>query len=424
LLKARHLEEAEDWARRTLDRRPNEPDALANLAAIRNAGSKFAEAEALCRKALAIKSDHLPTLLTLGNSLRGRHQDAAAEAMFRTCIAAHPESSLARYNLSTTLLMRRNYVEGFALYESRFDAFAAEYAADSLLAPWLAHPRRWMGEPLIGKRIVVWAEQGYGDTIMMLRYLGILRSMSPAVLVAAVPQPLHRLVMSTGAVDDVVGLEHYGLIHEMDYSVAFMSLPAAFTGTTNDASFKKRYLRVPSELVQFWQRRLAGVEKPKIGVAWAGAKGLKDDAKRSLPKKMLIPLARGDVALVNLQKEVVRGEEPITLPSFEFMDECEDFLDTAALMESLDAIVSVDTAVAHLGGALGKRVWLLNRYNGDWRWGRDETTSSWYESVQILRQQRDELWEPLISSVAMNVANCERDVGRLKCGSQIPGITG
>jgi hypothetical protein len=177
-----------------------------------------------------------------------------------------------------------------------------------------------------------------------------------------------------------------------------MSLPY-LSETKNRESIPREvpYLVVPEDIRNRWGTRLSGVSGVKVGLTWAGSKTLRVDAKRSIDPRELARLTEIDgIQLISLQKEK-EGVKPGIL---DWMDEADDFMDTAGLIENLDLIISVDTAVAHLSGALGKPTWLLNRFQSEWRWGIGRKESDWYPSMRIFSQQQDSDWRSVVSVVA------------------------
>ena len=181
-----------------------------------------------------------------------------------------------------------------------------------------------------------------------------------------------------------------------------MSLPLLFQTTPESIPDRIPYLAISGELSEAWKGRLSSNTRMRVGLAWAGSRTLRVDARRSTPLSTFAPILRlSSVQFVSLQKEGGADEFAARRGHIEdWMVECEDFMDTAALVRNLDLVITVDSAVAHLAGALGTPVWLLNRFGSEWRWGRVSECSPWYPSMRIFRQQESESWDRVIARVA------------------------
>ncbi len=388
------LDEAEAYCRSALALKRDYPEALSGLGAVLRARGDLEGAEDCCRRALALDPRYIGAQINLGLILDERGQRAEAEGSYRSALALDPNSAPARFNLSTLLLLRNSLKEGFQLYESRFGTFTP---------PSTVHDRfkdypSWQGESLSGKHILVWTEQGIGDSIMMMRYLPTLKQRGAKVVTVFCEPSLERIMGTMRGVDRVVCPPAPDFEMNFDLHCPMMSLPY-LSETKNRESIPHElpYLVVPEDIRNRWRKRLSGVSGTKVGLTWAGSKTLRVDAKRSIDPLELAPLTDIDgVQLIGLQKEK-GGVQPGIL---DWMDEADDFMDTAGLIENLDLIISVDTAVAHLSGALGKPTWLLNRFHGEWRWGIARQESDWYPSMRIFSQQRDSDWRSVISVVA------------------------
>ncbi len=187
------LDEAESFARKALAIRPDDPDGLNTLACILLRISALDEAETCCRKALAIRSDDASTQITLGNILNARHRLGEAEACFRGALRLRPNSASARYNLSMLRMLKGDYKEGLELYESRFDVLLADFGIRPAIREILNDNRRWRGEDLQGRRLLVWTEQGFGDSLMVLRYLPMLQGRGAGEVIVLCERELERV---------------------------------------------------------------------------------------------------------------------------------------------------------------------------------------------------------------------------------------
>lgn len=325
-----------------------------------------------------------------------------AERAFRQAVEQDAQLVDAKLNLALLLMLRGNYEEGLPLYEARL------HGHPQLAA--LAGVRRWQGEPLSGETLFLWEDEGLGDAMMMLRYAAALRAKGSGKVVLSCSQPLLRLAASVRGVDQVVlntGAVQLGnaVVH-----CPLSSLPLALATRVDSVPRDVPYLAVPQQLKAVWKERLAALSGLRVGLVWNGSSIYKRSALRNIPLEAFAPLASvPNVHLVSLQK----GEaalEAKRLPGLitSHIEECGDFLDTGALVEALDIVVSVDTSVAHLAGALGKPVWLLNRYESEWRWGLEREDSIWYPTLRIFRQQRHGDWAEPIGRAAAALAAWQR----------------
>jgi hypothetical protein len=335
----------------------------------------------------------------LGNALGALGDNTGAHACYRTALALEPSSHQARLNLALSTLMRGDYAAGLPLYEARFDVGSGG-GARPLLAK-LERVARWNGEALAGKRILVWTEQGLGDTIMMMRYLPLLKEKGASRVAVCCEPELVRLVRHVACVDEVFSsLDSADWPSRFDLHCPMMSLPLGFGTTIDTIPLRVPYLNIPETLVGKWSERLSALASPRVGLVWAGGKKSQGGADRSIALASVAPLlARRRMSFVSLQKgpgasQLVQGRHRIA----DWMDACEDLLDTAALICALDLVISVDTVVAHLAGALGKPLWLMNRRASDWRWMLGRSDTPWYPSARIFGQRgRD--WASVVDEV-------------------------
>ena len=396
------LDEAELYCRKALAMRPDNPAALNSLASILLRCSALDEAEQCCTKALSIRGDHAPTQVTMGSIHIARDRAIEAEACFRQALRLNPRSGSAKYNLSMLILLRGDYKEGLELYESRFDALRGDIGCTPEIEKLLQDDRRWHGEILSGQRLMIWTEQGFGDSLMMLRYLPLLKGRGAGAVSVQCERALERVVRSVSGLDPGVSCSESVSADEFDLHCPIMSLPFLFDTTLDSIPDRVPYLAIPDELGEAWKARLSSITKMKVGLAWAGSKILRDDAKRNIPLSLFEAVIRcGSAQVISLQKG--EGAEQVREWGGEiedWMDDCHDFMDTAALVDNLDLVISVDSAMVHLAGALGKPVWLLNRYGSEWRWGLESERSPWYPSMRIFGQRKGEGWDRVIAQVA------------------------
>jgi glycosyl transferase family 9 (putative heptosyltransferase) len=291
---------------------------------------------------------------------------------------------------------------GLGLLESRLEPGALDdpaYEGMQAAVGRMETPR-WQGEPLPGKTLLLWADQGMGDCIMMMRYLPEVKARAAGRIVVQCPLALERMFRAMPEVHDVIG--PVGVPGVLDRQCPIMSLPFVFGTRLGTIPHKVPYISIPGDLDEQWRARLASVAAPRVGLAWAGRKGLPRDELRSVPLRRFAALFDiPGVRFVSLQKgEEARQIRDTGCKIHDLMDQANDLLDTAALLRQLDLVISVDTSVAHLAGALGKPVWLLNRLESEWRWMLEREDSPWYPTMRIFRQDALGDWDAVIARVA------------------------
>lgn len=344
---------------------------------------RFADAEQVCRHGVTV-AETGPNLGGLGTVLRDLGRLAESEAVLRRAVALAPRDTVVRFGLATTLLTAGKYAEGYAQYEVRHEEFR----------PWRPNLPAWTGQNPRGKRILVVAEQGMGDTIQFMRYLPLL-ARAGARAIVQVHAPMQPLMRDFPGVEDVVALKQEV---PADWHVMLLSLPQMLR-VVDPAPIPLPYLaaRDPGA----WEARLAGLARPLTGLVWAGNPVYSADHRRSVPPAELLPLAALPGTLVSLQKG---GVPPAGLDLVDRTAELGDFGDTANLIAALDRVIAVDTAVAHLAGAMGKTVLMLNRFDSDWRWGMSGETTRWYPSMRIVRQPAPGDWAGAIRAAVAVLA--------------------
>lgn len=389
------------------------------------------EAEQAYRHALRLAPQFPIALNNLGNSLKLQGRLEEAIACFERAIEQDAGYVSAHFNLGVTRLLQGDDERGWPefLWRERMPAFAG---------PQIDAPR-WQGEPLDGKTILLWAEQGLGDTLQFVRYAPFARQRGGRAIVA-VQKPLLALLGGCAGTDELVSLEEApGLASRIDFHAPLMSLPAmvgvdgekgappSAGGVQQDATIP--YLQADAQRAERWKEKLAAVAGYKVGIAWAGNPRHADDRRRSVPLEMFEPLAAlAGVRLVNLQKGP--GSEQVALTGGrvplvhlgEELDAGGAFTDTAAVISQLDLVIAADTAVAHLAGALGVPVWLALSSLPDWRWRISGETTRWYPSMRLVRQSRPGQWEDVFDRMAAALA--ERVATRQPCGGGSPSTAG
>lgn len=363
--------------------------------ALRGLG-RFAEALAATTQAVALEPDDPRALsnLALVNQDLGRLDEAVA--LFAQAVARAPGEESLRANLGGALLMAGDFERGWPAFEARLAGSATRASMRQTGLPL------WSGEPLAGARILIHAEQGLGDTIQFLRFLPLVAKRGGQVIFSG-QEGLRRLVSGIEGVQAAIGWND--VPPPCDCQAPLLSLPRLFGVTP--AAIPASDLYADPTLVAAWQARIGG-EGFKVGLAWQGNPAMKADAKRSVPLERLRPLAAlPGVSLFGLQKGA--GREGIAdVPQDDLGPDLADLADTAAAMAHLDLVIAVDSAVAHLAGALGRPVWTLVRFNPDWRWPPGATRTPWYSTMTLYRQERPNDWETVISRVAADLGALAR----------------
>ena len=359
-----------------------------------------------CKKLLDVEACYFlgAALLFTGNV------DEAGNVLEETIARAPQEAALIQM-LSYKHLLSGDWLDGFRLYERRHNAMRSNPEHPGLKT-WidfidtaLAGVPAWTDGGCAGKRLLIWAEQGLGDTIMMLRLLPVLRKEWGAAAITFL------CTSSLKALQDGCESAHFiaataswkAQPGEFDGHCSIMSLPYLMRIAPDSIPGAVPYIHVPAAMRQHWRDTVQILPGLRVGLVWAGNPGLLLDSLRSIPLDKLKPLLLcAGASFVSLQKDDAAREELKTSGMLisDWMDQCGNFMETAALIDNLDLVISVDTAVVHLAGALGKPVWLLNRFESDWRWMRGREDSLWYPSVRIFSQTESRKWDLVISKAA------------------------
>ncbi|MEJ8799483.1 tetratricopeptide repeat-containing glycosyltransferase family protein [Trinickia caryophylli] len=415
-------EEAEVCLHEALRLAPDFKDANAALAALLHRRQRYAQAEALYRRVLSLDPGSVEALNNLGRLLHDAGRLSEAERYLRQALEAAPGRTPTAFNLGLVLLAMGRYEEGWPLYEMRYGE--SPYWGDEShchAPPVLPFPQ-WGGEPLEGKSLVVFGEQGLGDCVQFARYMPMLKAKGVSKLTLVCPRTLCRLLQTIEGVDACLPDDDVSQLAEHDYACLVMSLPLRIGTTLATVPAEVPYLHVPKAEAKRW-KRLVGPGRLSVGLVWAGnprpdmPSANAVDRRRSLNAAAFAPLLDvPGVAFVSLQKgEAARSQIAdirAALHPCDPMAEVEDFADTAAIISTLDLVITADTSVAHVAGALGKPVWILCRFDGCWRWlsGRDD--SPWYPSATLFRQKTPGDWAGVIAEVraALERQVCARSI--------------
>lgn len=416
---------------RAVEADPGNPVPYNNRGLALHEMQRFEDALELYERAIALKADYADAHFNRGNvlldlrrwqgsldsydraiALRPRHAVAHAnrgvvlkdlqrldEAIdsFDRAIAIRPDFTEAIVNRASTLLLAGRFDRGWAEYQRRpiGHTIATTEGAQNIA------DRLWLGEkPLAGKTILLRNEQGLGDTIQFCRYAKPLSERRATVLLQ-VQRPLVPLLAGLEGVAHICA--EGDVPPAFDYQSPLMSLPLAFNTRLDTIPCSAAYLRSDPEALRRWRARLGARSSLRVGLAWSGSKTNPNDRNRSIALSELAGYLPSGIQYVSLQKDIREADRDALRSNpqiADFAEEQIDFSDAAALCDCMDVVLSVDTSIAHLGAALGRRTWMLLSFCPDWRWllGRDD--SPWYPTVRLFRQEKIGDWNGVFARVA------------------------
>jgi tetratricopeptide (TPR) repeat protein len=428
LLGLKLYDEAEPPLRRSLALRPGDLGALNNLGNVLAGSNKNAAAIECYRRVLDIRPDHVPARYNMARSLAALDRLEEAVADFRTALADAPTGTdagrvadihaslgealvaLGRYdeaqatcrqmsglrpevadwNESLVLLLRGRFAEGWRKYEGRWHVADHDPPHKDARVPDLTE--------ITGKRVLIVSEQGHGDMIQFARYAPLLARHGARICLQTYVE-LKALMQTLEGVETVIAIEEQ--TPPVDIVTPLLSLPLVFGTELDSIPADVPYLHAPPATLAAWQQRLGPRKKPRIGLAWWGSQHI---PKRSLSIEALLPVLSLDgIEVHSLQKDLPPAQRdwltarPMPI---DHSADLHDFADTAALMSLLDLVVTIDTSVAHLAGALGKPVWIMLQHSADWRWLLERNDSPWYPTARLFRQQQRGDWDSVVADVA------------------------
>jgi tetratricopeptide (TPR) repeat protein len=390
-------------------------EAYAGLGTVLQKLDRLDEAVAALQVAVRLKPDFADAYYNLGNGLEDLGRLDEAIRCFETAIELRPQ-----FNLALALLRNGDYERGWRQYEYRWHPGRVQ-----------AIPRRlkgalWLGDSSIeGKRLLLHSEQGLGDTLQFCRYIPLVEALNPALLIVEVQKPLCSLIADSFGSDRVVVVPTDptwpagDTLPPFDLHTPLLSLPLACRTGFGSIPAALPYLRTDRSRVEAWGDRLNADQAIadgalKVGLVWAGdcrrhiPEAIEVDRRRSIALAEFEPLLTiPGIRLISLQKGEPADQashEPFAGGMIDLMGEVTSFRDTAELVANLDLVISVDTSVAHLVGALAKPVWMLSRFNGCWRWLASGEASPWYPTMRVLRQPAPWAWQQLILAIAEDLA--------------------
>jgi len=396
LKKCERYDEAEAYFQQALTLQVHRADALCSLGFLQHRTQRTQEALISYQRALVVQPDYIEAHLNLGAVLRDLRRIPEALINCEHALAIMPDRAEARLNRAILLLQLGHFDQGWREYEYRWRLDDAEKSRSEKL---------WLGaDDLQGKSILLYSEQGHGDTLQFVRYASMVASRGAHVYLL-VQSALKSLLASCEGVQQV--FVHGDDLPAFDYQCPMMSLPLAFGTRLDSIPAGIPYLAARADKLAHWQQRLGTKTALRVGLVWAG-EARKDvewahtlDRQRSMHFDQLRSLldVQGvqfyNLQIANAAREQIANESRV----IDFSAEIGDFEDTAALIQNLDLVISVDTSVLHLAGAVGKPVWLLDRYSNCWRWLTDSDDSPWYPKMRIFRQTEPGNWMGVIARV-------------------------
>lgn len=389
-------QEALDSYRGAVSRRPEFVEAWCNCGNVFREMEQWEDALQAYDRALAISPDNAMVLSNRGVVQGELGRFAEALASYERVIALVPDHASTRFNRAILLLSLGHLAEGWRDFEWRWkDKCGSVYKEKRNF-----QQPRWSGEqPIAGKTILLYSEQGYGDTLQFCRYVPLLAERGARV-VLEVRAPLVSMLADLEGVSQLVAWG--GALPAFDLQCPLMSLPLAFNTTLETIPRPEKYLCSDACKVSQWQATLGEKRRPRVGLAWSGNAAHANDRRRSIDLAQLLEGLPTDVQYISLQKDLREadreslGSKPHLL---NISDQLYDFSDTAALCDCLDLVICVDTSVAHLSGALGKPTWVLLPSSADWRWLLERSDTPWYRSVRLYRQDVKGSWKNVLDRV-------------------------
>jgi len=347
--------------------------------------------------------------LNLGVALHSLGRIPEAIAAHRRAIELQPEYAKAHMNLGFLYFRQGDFLRAYPEYAWRFKA-------EDFVDPWPSYPQPvWDGKDLGGRTVLLWYEQGFGDTINFVRYAQLVPRRGGKAIVLCQPQ-LKSLLMQLQT-RDVAFVAKGEELPKIDFHLPLMSLPEVFGTEHANVPFRERYLSADPKLAAKWAARLRSQPesqgKLRVGIAWAGSPGHRNDAARSMALSLLKPILRTQgVAFFSLQKGAASQQLAALKDEFSITDwteELDDFTQTAALIANLDLVIAVDTVVVHLAGAMGKPVWTMIAAEPDFRWLADDRNACWYTSMRLFRQPKLGDWDSVVREVARELGELAQE---------------
>jgi tetratricopeptide (TPR) repeat protein len=392
-------QEAVEWLLRAVSVAPDRANAHGNLGNVLHDLHRHEEALESYNRALNIDPENAQAYCNRAIVLDDLMRHGEARESYERALKIEPDNANIHWNLALRRLQVGDFARGWEGYEWRSKEAALGKNGRSFSQPL------WLGaESLAGKTILLHSEQGLGDTLQFCRYVKLVAALG-AQTVLEVQPPLVRMLVDLEGATQVVA-QGFPL-PAFNYHCPLLSLPLAFRTELDTIPVDIPYLRHNAARLAAWRDKLGAKTKPRVGWVWCGSTTHKNDHNRSLALTDFIPLLADWVDSISLQKEIRIGEAEILASRRNirhFGAELHDFTDTAALVALMDVVITVDTSVAHLAGAMGKTVWILLPHNPDWRWMLDRDDSPWYPTARLFRQPAFGDWKNVIQRVRAELA--------------------
>lgn len=427
------IDEAVRHYSKAIQQNPYYPEALLNLGRLLHKGGKIETARLLYARALAARPNYEEAEYNYATAEADLRDYRTALLYFSRVLERNPKHAEAWNNLGNTFLALKQPEDAWKAFEAarairpeipdiRWNSSLALLTLGRMKEAWTdfehrrplrhVHLPRWDGRPLVRKHLLIHAEQGLGDTIQFFRYCGHVQA--GHITFTCHPQLIH-LFRSAQCIGTLVP---FGApLPQVDYEIPLMSLPGLFQTDLESVPARVPYLFADPGLVETWRTRMrAPVHSLKVGIVWAGNPNHRNDRNRSLDPALLKPLATVEkTAFYCLQQKPHSAAVPDLSPlQFAGVFDELTFPDTAAIIQNLDLVISVDTAVAHLAGALARPVWTLLPYAPDWRWMLDRADTPWYPTMRLFRQPRLNDWPSVIDEVVTGVRMFSPSPDRLR----------
>ena len=387
------VQEAVAHYERVLTIVPDHPETLNNLGIALTDLGQPQEAIARYERALGLQPERAETYYNLAIALESQERHAEAIVSYGRAVALKPDYAQAHFNRAYALLLTGQFDEGWQEYEWRFAVARYDRKFGRPL---------WSGEPLAGKRILIPAEQGFGDTLQFIRYVPAVVERGGRVLLE-VPEPLLRLARTVAAPSEVVSAGDP--LPAFDYYCPLLSLPRVFKTNLTTIPGAVPYLSLPNDVSADWAERITAASSLKVGVVWAGT------TVGAIDLQLLQPLWEvAGISWFSLQVGDQSGDLSVvgSAKIADLSPWLTDFAETAAAICHLDLVISVDTAVAHLAGALARPIWLMLRHPPEWRWLLERKDSLWYPTARLFRQTNEGDWRGVVHEVAAALAQIAR----------------
>lgn len=398
LYELKRYDEARACQLRALDLRPDYVDAQINLGNVLLELNRHEDALVSYQKGITSRPGDQDVLMNMGNAMRDLHRFQEALSYYERALALDESCADVRWNQALCRLAMGDFERGWEGFEWRRKMPSVSDTSRQFDAP------QWLGtDSLANKTILVHAEQGLGDTIQFCRFAPLLAELGARVILE-VQRPLARLIRCLEGAGQIIVPGEPAPAH--DYQCPLLSLPFALRTRLDTIPARVPYLQADSALVNVWRDVIVGGQGLNIGLAWSGNAAYKNDHRRSVPLGRLLAALPSGVTYWSLQKEVGAADQTLldhagNVHRFDL----NDFEHTAAQISLLDAVISVDTSIAHLAGALGKPLWILLAYSADWRWMWPQATSPWYPSATLCRQAAPGDWESALALVAAKITS-------------------